>query len=1252
MALKIGKIKHKPGIRLSGPVYHNGPFARYNRNLAEIIAQKSDYDLGLAPEDALLRREGLLNPLLESRLQRVPASLQFELMHQGLLSDMPVSQAKWIHALPWEYGSMPQEWQHFLSFTSDEVWVHTPENRSLYLREGLSPERVALIPAGVDTAQFHPRAEALRLPGRRRFCFLFSGEILWYSGIDLLLKAFTDEFLPDEDVSLVIRNTRISDSEDYQFCLSQIRAYQANPDNPPIIYLDRSLSPSEEAGLYTACQSLVSPFRAEAFGQTIFEAMACGLPVILTGSEERLGIEPDDLNIWLKSRRVKGSEKQIGGIPTLSFPTWFENNGAELRYQMRQVFEKQADYQTMGQAASAYVHAHLSWENVYTQIQTRLQGLLAKPIFRVEQARLQEKTLNGLEALHAGQVETAQTLFEEVLQEDPENPVLHLDLGSLKLQAKDFSGALAHFQQALAKAPGNANLYSVAGIALYHLQAPSLAEQFFLQALRLVPEHAGARESLLQVRAALAEEAPTAPETAWPEWETLLAQAPRPPVVTRISLCMIVKNEERFLRTCLESVREVVDEMIVVDTGSTDRTIEIAEEMGAQVSHFAWTGSFSEARNAALAEATGDWVLILDADEVLSPETVNNIRELIRIQQPQLTGYQFKIRNFNKVGNEVDTVEHYMLRLFPRHPDLHYTGYIHEQVEPRREGLIFERMAAPDVLILHYGYTGEVMAERDKYLRNLELIQASLLKEPDNAFHSFNLGLTHRVNQDNDAALLAFLAAVEKSQKYEALPTYMGACWCYIASIYLEMHKPDLALQTCQDAPEMCQKNPDYWVNFGSAWSQLGEFEKAVEAFEAAMALRLEAFTSLVSDRAATTWKPFAGIGNCYLMQQNLEKADHYFRRALRENPQSTDIRLGLARLALLRQKPTEARKYLQGENLDVFTEATFELELGRCDLLESKEADAEARWLKLVDNPALAEEAHQPLLQAIQIELGNLYLRQNQLDKAGRLLEHLEQSRDLVNQIARYHFRAGSLEKVRELYSGLIERNSSEQASDFLHRGIAWLQEGKLAEARSDFEMALSLSEDDVESLHNLGVIALQEDNLTAARHCFEKVRERQPDFYLSSLDLAKLELAEENPERAQALLQDVLQIEPKQTEALMLLAWLESTQGNSGQASAYYMDILEEEPDHSEALTQLGYLLLEAGESGQAVQLFDRALNPADPQLTIYNGIGLAFLQQERYEDARNAFLLAYQLEPDNPEIQKALTLSDQLVTQLMPS
>ena len=859
MALKIGKIKHKPGIRLTGPLYQTTPFARFNRELSSRLIQNGHYDLCLAAEDLNSSHALSLPAELEAKISRKPSHLQFELIHQGLPPELETTSAKWIHCLPWEYGSSPIDWHQLLLYSSDEVWVHTRENYELYQKEGIHPDRLALVPIGVDAKLFNPSAPPMRIPGRKKFCFLFSGELLWYSGLDLLLQAFVNEFLPDEEVSLIIKVQGATHSTEQKGILQMIQNFQANPDNPSIVLLEHQMNAQEEASLYTACQALVSPFRAEAFGFSIFEAMACGLPVILTQTEHRLGIEESDLNIWLKSRPVKSTEKQIGGIPTLHYPSWHENNLAEIRYHMRHLFENPSKFQAMGSKASQYVHQNFSWEQTLEIALNRIKNLNEKPIFRQEQNRLQAKTLQALEKLHAGYAQEALELLEEVLLEDSGNPVLHLDIGTLQLQLKHYSEALNHFQTALKQSPNNANLYSVAGIALYHSGALSLAQKSFQQALQLNPEHQGARESLKAFSQSLE---PSEIPAEFAEWEKLLESAPQAKHKQSLSLCMIVKNEERFLRNCLESVREIVDEMIIVDTGSTDQTVKIAEEMGAQVFHFKWTGSFSEARNQAIQHASGDWILILDADEVIAPETLHNIHELIKTPQSQLTGYQLKIRNFSKEGNEIDTVEHYMLRLFPRHSELHYTGFIHEQLEPRTPGYPFERLATPDVLILHYGYTGSLMQERDKYQRNLELVQTSLRQDPENPFHSFNLGLTYRVQEENEAALSAFLDAVEKSKKRENLPTYMSACWSYIASIYLQLNQNEKALDTLQNAPEICQSNPDYWVNFGTAWSQAGEYTKSIEAFQKAMALRLEAFTSLVSDRAATTWKPYAGIGN------------------------------------------------------------------------------------------------------------------------------------------------------------------------------------------------------------------------------------------------------------------------------------------------------------------------------------------------------------------------------------------------------
>ena len=87
-----------------------------------------------------------------------------------------------------------------------------------------------------------------------------------------------------------------------------------------------------------------------------------------------------------------------------------------------------------------------------------------------------------------------------------------------------------------------------------------------------------------------------------------------------VSLCMIVKNEENYLPNCLNSIKDIVDEIIVVDTGSTDKTVDIAKSFGAKVYYFPWRNNFSEARNESLKYATKDWILILDADDELSPK--------------------------------------------------------------------------------------------------------------------------------------------------------------------------------------------------------------------------------------------------------------------------------------------------------------------------------------------------------------------------------------------------------------------------------------------------------------------------------------------------------------------------------------------------------------------------------------------------------------------------------------------------------
>ena len=148
---------------------------------------------------------------------------------------------------------------------------------------------------------------------------------------------------------------------------------------------------------------------------------------------------------------------------------------------------------------------------------------------------------------------------------------------------------------------------------------------------------------------------------------------------TTLSLCMIVKNEEKMLKDCLASVQDIVDEIIIVDTGSTDTTLGIAKHFNAKIYHYKWNGNFSDARNESISHATGDWILWLDADERLNRKSLPELRQVIRHKPPGPEIYKINIKNFQKGDYYYISDAH---RLFTNFFGIEFTGRIHEQISP------------------------------------------------------------------------------------------------------------------------------------------------------------------------------------------------------------------------------------------------------------------------------------------------------------------------------------------------------------------------------------------------------------------------------------------------------------------------------------------------------------------------------------------------------------------------------------------
>ena len=229
-----------------------------------------------------------------------------------------------------------------------------------------------------------------------------------------------------------------------------------------------------------------------------------------------------------------------------------------------------------------------------------------------------------------------------------------------------------------------------------------------------------------------------------------------------LSLCMIVKNEEMYLPTALESIKDIVNEMIVVDTGSTDRTVEIAQKNGAHVFHFEWCDDFSRARNYSLDHAAGDWILSLDADERIPRSELAKIRQAIYYSEIAAVSMIQRIPQANE--NLVPFVDREYCRLFRNHPEIRYQGRIHEQILPAIQKLN-GKVLQSDIVIDHWAYGATAEKKKKRAQRNMRLLLKDADENPGDPFICYNLGMTFRELANNTKAIVWLQKAIENDDK-------------------------------------------------------------------------------------------------------------------------------------------------------------------------------------------------------------------------------------------------------------------------------------------------------------------------------------------------------------------------------------------------------------------------------------------------------------------------------------------------------
>jgi glycosyltransferase involved in cell wall biosynthesis len=252
-------------------------------------------------------------------------------------------------------------------------------------------------------------------------------------------------------------------------------------------------------------------------------------------------------------------------------------------------------------------------------------------------------------------------------------------------------------------------------------------------------------------------------------------------VMKKISLCMIVKNEAAYLAECLESARAAVDEMIVVDTGSIDATMDIAARHGAKVHHFPWCGDFSAARNESLRHAEGQWLLVLDADERLTDVGCRKIRQLVASDAFDVFLLQTRSPHGSsawaqRIATGLST------RLFRSRPDLRFTGRLHETLD-RSRARPDTRVAASNVTIAHLGYEKDV---QEKHVRNYKITDA---EERPEQFIRFDLIRRDMATRDYHGAL----ARANREAADPTLPEWLKAQVYLMIGDALAAHGEDRA---------------------------------------------------------------------------------------------------------------------------------------------------------------------------------------------------------------------------------------------------------------------------------------------------------------------------------------------------------------------------------------------------------------------------------------------------------------------------
>jgi tetratricopeptide (TPR) repeat protein len=639
-----------------------------------------------------------------------------------------------------------------------------------------------------------------------------------------------------------------------------------------------------------------------------------------------------------------------------------------------------------------------------------------------------------------------------------------------------------------------------------------------------------------------------------------------------ISACLIVKNEQESLPRCLESIADIMDEIVVVDTGSSDRTIEIAEEFGCRVFRYTWTGDFSAARNESIKHAANDWLFIIDADEELPGGESEKLRAIIsktKADIVSLTVYN-KSPESGRVSSILPSV-----RLFRRQLGLRYEGIVHNRLTLPANIPVMRS----DLSLYHYGYDLSQEKLREKRERSRALLEMQLETNPDDVFANFNMaqlliGLHGTAGRHTCEQIIDHAGRVighaDPGQTGQAGYRLMAHHQMAVALSALSQYEE--ARQHCLEA--LAEKE-DYLdalltlANIYLAEADLANARTCYERFLTAVetyrpeAERHDIIMHYLHGRHIAHY----GLGTIYRLEGRVDEALKEFFKVVRECPSYLDTGYQIGALHLDRNEPARAEDILTKE-IEHNPDSIAALKaLARAVELQGR-GDRAVAYLET----ALIKVPHD---SEVLLQLAHTLIRLGKRQGATKYLETIltavPANPRTAFAAAGLYFDIGDYEKSQSLYRVSLEHKPVWPEA-YTNLGNCFFKQEQYEEARAAYETALALKPGSRLPLRNLALTYAREHKYSRAIDILQEHAEAMPD---SNDDISRLigdlhSLSRNYPE-AIRYYERHLSAHPSDTDCLFQIAEAYRKSGHYESAVAGYRYLLHIIPDHEAAQKRL---------------------------------------------------------------------------------